>query len=248
MSSWSRRVKRDNTMMLKKLGMSVVVTVFTIMMVTPSVAFALAPSPPSIFIQASPSSQDVSTGGSTTFSIDVVPQGEWDTGEVSFDITGLPTGVTATVESNPATVTVAGATLTMTVDAAADAAEGSATLKITANGVASDGTKSSSDASVTLNVKAGSTPITPPNNKTTTSTTTSNVTAPVSTTTVYSTTSVVSTVTKTSTEVITTHTSEISTKTAVSGFAQASDLTLPATALVVVVALLAVAALALRKR
>ena len=137
---------------------SLAVTVFTILIATPSIAFALAPSPPAVFIQASPASQDVAAGASTTFKIDVVPQGTWETGKVTFDITGLPAGVIATVDSNPATVTADGASLTLTVKAGADAAVGSATVKIAAAGVASSGEKSESDATVTLNVKAGGAP------------------------------------------------------------------------------------------
>jgi len=128
---------------------ALVATVFTILIATPSIAFALAPSPPAIFIQASPASQDVAAGSSTTFKIDVVPQGTWEAGKVTFDITGLPAGVTATVDSNPATVTADGASLTLTVQAGADAAAGSATIKIAAAGVASTGEKSDSDATVT---------------------------------------------------------------------------------------------------
>lgn len=181
-------------------------------MVTP--AFALAPSPPSIFIQVSPAYQDVAAGASATFKIDVVPQGTWDLGKVTFNITGLPAGVTATLGSNPATVQSGGASLALIVKADANAT-GSFIIKISAQGVASTGEKSTSDVSATLNIRSqnvSTTTLTHTTTASTTITTTTTQTA-IKTATVLTTSTVATTLTSLKTETLTRTNTEKTTET-----------------------------------
>jgi len=83
----------------------------------------------SFSISASPASQVLTKGSSTTFTVTVTSAGSF-TGVVSFRTPGLPTGVTASFA--PTTVTGSGST-TLTLTAATTAA--SKTSKITINGV-----------------------------------------------------------------------------------------------------------------
>lgn len=252
MSSRTRRVKRDNTVMLKKLGIPVAIAIFVLSSIT---AWGLAPGNPDIYVQADSASKDVSAGGSAVFTISIISQEGFED-QVKVSVADAPAGVTVTFDPNPVNVPAfAQGDVKMTVTADSSAAAGAVKLSVVSQGVTKTDVKQTTQ--VTVNIGGGGAPPVKTNTTSTsstssttstTSTTVANGTNPVSTTTVLSTTSVVSTVTQTTTEVITTRTSALSTKTAVTDFAQASDLTLPVAALVIVVALLAVAAFALRRR
>ena len=92
-------------------------------------------------VSASPSSSSVSPGAGTTYSAMVTP-GPGFTGTVSFSVTGLPAGASATF--NPATVTTSGQT-TLTVTTSASTPGGSYPLTI--RGTSGTATRS---ATVTL--------------------------------------------------------------------------------------------------
>lgn len=239
-------------MMLKKLGIPVAIAIIVLSSIT---AWGLAPGKPDIFVQTSPASQDVSAGGSAAFTISIISQEGFED-QVKLSVADAPAGVTVTFDPNPVDVPAfAQGDVKMTVTADSSAAAGSVKLSVVSQGVTKTEVKQTNQVTVTISgggappVKTNTTSTSSTSSTTsTTSTTVANGTNPVSTTTVLSTTSVVSTVTQTTTEVITTRTSALSTKTAVTDFAQASDLTLPVAALVIVVALLAVAAFALRRR
>ncbi|MCL4435457.1 MAG: hypothetical protein M1503_06265 [Thaumarchaeota archaeon] len=239
-------------MMLKKLGVPVVVAIFVLSSIT---AWGLAPGNPDIYVQSAPASQDVAAGGSAVFTISIISQEGFED-QVQLSVTNPPAGVKVTFDPNPVNVPAyAQGDVKMTVAADSSATAGAVKLSVVSQGVTKKDIKQTTQVTVNIGSGGGGQPVKTSTSTTSTSSTTSttsttvaNATNPVSTTTVLSTTSVVSTVTQTTTEVITTRTSAINTKTTVSGFAQASDLTLPVAALVIVVALLAVAAFALRRR
>jgi hypothetical protein len=216
-------------------------------------AWGLAPGNPDIFVQVSPTSQDVSAGGSGAFSVTVISQEGFED-DVELTAADLPAGVTVTFDPNPVNVPAFGQGDTqMTVNAAADAPTGTITVTFTAQGVTETDIEQSKD--VTVNIAgggsspppSGSSP--PPSGS---SPPPSGSSPPPSggivTTTVTTTKTVTTSVVSTVTEVLTTRTEPLSTKTTIDNFAPANDLTLPVTALVAVVALLAVAAIMLRRR
>ena len=96
---------------------------------------------PSFTLNASPASQIVAQNSSTTFTVSVVPANNY-TGTISFSVSGLPAGATASFA--PASVTTSGST-TLTITTAATTALGSYPLNI----LGSDGTAGHS-AQVTL--------------------------------------------------------------------------------------------------
>jgi uncharacterized membrane protein len=97
----------------------------------------------SFTLNASPSSQIVAQNSSTTFLVTVVPANNY-TGTISFSVTGLPAGASASF--SPATITTSGTT-TLTITTAATTALGTYPLSI----IGSDGTAGHS-AQVTLTV------------------------------------------------------------------------------------------------
>ncbi len=100
---------------------------------------------PDYSVTATPASQTVTQGNSTTYTVTVSPTGGF-TGTVNFGVSGLPTGATATF--NPASVTTSGSS-TLTVTTASTTPTGSFPLTITG----ASGTLSHA-ASVTLVVNA----------------------------------------------------------------------------------------------
>ena len=108
-----------------------------------------APATPGFALAASPASQSVTQGASTSYTVTVTPSGGF-TGTVTFSAGGLPTGAAATF--NPSSVTGAG-TATMTVTTVATTPTGTFPLTITAT---SGGLQRI--ASVSLTVNAAPTP------------------------------------------------------------------------------------------
>jgi uncharacterized membrane protein len=105
--------------------------------------------PPNFALSASPASQSVVQGASTSYTVTVTPSGGF-TGTVSFSPSGLPTGASATF--NPASVAGSGSS-TMSVTTSSTTPTGSYPLTITGT----SGTLSHT-ASVTLIVTAAATP------------------------------------------------------------------------------------------
>jgi len=81
---------------------------------------------PSFALTASPTSRNVKRGNSTSYSITVTPQGGF-TGVVTFSITGLPAGTTASF--SPSSVTTSGTTK-LTVNTSRSAPGGTFTLTV----------------------------------------------------------------------------------------------------------------------
>ncbi len=239
-------------MMTRKLGIAVVTS---LLFLAPQVVLGLAPGDPDIFVMSSPTAQEVSAGGSTTFTISVISQEGFED-MVQLTLVDPPEGVTATFDPNP--VEVLGfdtGNSVMTVNVAAGTPEGEVGLKVTGQGVSETDVERS--ANIKLNIAGSAQPPPPPSDQqpppsdqqpppsdqqpagpAVTTTVTSTITTTVTT---------ASTVVSTVTDVMTTRTPTIGTVTTIPGFEQAADFTYPAVALVVVVALLAVAALALRR-
>src|SRR5262249_40238776 len=81
-------------------------------------------------VSATPASQTVRRGSSTSYMVTVTPSGGF-TGIVSFSLTGLPSGASASF--NPASVNSAGSS-TLTVTTLRGTARGTFTLTITGTG------------------------------------------------------------------------------------------------------------------
>jgi subtilisin family serine protease len=108
-----------------------------------------APPTPDFSLSATPASQTVTQGASTTYTVTVTPSGGF-TGTVSFSASGLPAGAGASF--NPASVTTSGSS-TMTVTTSATTPTGTFPLTITgASGALSH------TASVSLVVQPAATP------------------------------------------------------------------------------------------
>jgi hypothetical protein len=117
----------------------------------PTVAITVT-APPDFSLASSPGTQLITPGGSTTYTSTVTANNGF-TGNVTFSVTGLPTGASAAF--NPASVTSSGST-TMTVSTTAATATGTYPLTITA----ASGTLSHTSAvSLTINQNGGTTPI-----------------------------------------------------------------------------------------
>ncbi|MBI1742824.1 S8 family serine peptidase [Candidatus Acetothermia bacterium] len=86
-----------------------------------------APPTPDFALSASPSSQTVAPGASTSYTVTVTPSGGF-TGTVSFSASGLPSGASASF--NPTSVTTSGST-TMTVTTSTTTPTGTFSLTIT---------------------------------------------------------------------------------------------------------------------
>src|SRR5438445_8749086 len=77
---------------------------------TTSVTLAISPAPvPDFTLSATPASQTVVQGAGTTYAVSITPSGGF-TAAVTFTVSGLPGGATASFSPNPAT-----ASSTMTV-------------------------------------------------------------------------------------------------------------------------------------
>src|SRR5207253_1537480 len=93
---------------------------------TTSVTLAVNPAPvPDFLLSASPASRSVVQGAGTTYAVSITPSGGF-TAAVTFSVSGLPGGATASFSPNPAT-----AFSTMTVAADAATPPGSYALTIT---------------------------------------------------------------------------------------------------------------------
>src|SRR3989442_1360889 len=84
-----------------------------------------APANPDFALSATPASQTVTQGGSTTYTVNISPSGGF-TGMVTFSASGFPTGASASFSPNPAT-----GSATMTVSTTATTATGSFSGTIT---------------------------------------------------------------------------------------------------------------------
>jgi hypothetical protein len=150
MSIETSRIRSDDIAMLKKIGIPIVITVF---LLSSLAAWGLAPGNPDIFVQVSPTSQDVSAGGSGAFSVTVISQEGFED-NVELTAADLPAGVIVTFDPNPVDVPAFGQGVTqMTVNAAADAPTGTITVTFTAQGVTQTDIEQSKD--VTVNIAAG---------------------------------------------------------------------------------------------
>jgi uncharacterized membrane protein len=85
------------------------------------------PSASDFSLSATPSSQTVTAGGSTSYTVNVTPSGGFS-GAVGLSVSGAPAGVTATL--NPSSVTGSGSS-TLSVSTASTTAAGTYTLTIT---------------------------------------------------------------------------------------------------------------------
>src|SRR5207245_5071828 len=93
---------------------------------TTSVTLAVNPAPvPDFILSANPASQRVVQGAGTTYAVSITPSGGF-TAAVTFSVSGLPGGVTASFSPNPATASSA-----MTVASGAATPPGSYALTIT---------------------------------------------------------------------------------------------------------------------
>src|SRR5207245_912534 len=93
---------------------------------TASVTLAVSPAPvPDFSLSATPASQSVVQGAGTTYAVSITPSGGF-TAVVTFNVSGLPGGATASFSPNPATASSA-----MTVATGAATPPGSYTLTIT---------------------------------------------------------------------------------------------------------------------
>jgi uncharacterized membrane protein len=110
--------------------------------------FASCSAAPDYSVTATPASQSVTQGGSTSYTVTVTPSGGF-TGTVNLSVSGLPAGATASF--NPASVTSGSSTLTVTT--ATNTPTGSFSLTITGT----SGTLSHT-ASVTLVVSPPAAP------------------------------------------------------------------------------------------
>ena len=93
---------------------------------TQNFAISTVPPPPDFSLSASPTSQSVIQGSSTTYTINVAPVAGFN-GSVNLSVSGLPVGAGGTFSPNP--VTAASSTLTVTT--ASTTATGSYSLTIT---------------------------------------------------------------------------------------------------------------------
>ena len=83
------------------------------------------PSGPDFSLAVSPTSQTVIRGGSTTYTVTISPSGDF-AGSVSLNVSGLPSGATASFSPNPAT-----SSSTLSVTTSASTPIGSKTLTVT---------------------------------------------------------------------------------------------------------------------
>jgi hypothetical protein len=143
----SQRIRSDNTKMLKKISIPTVIAIFLLSSVA---VWGLAPGNPDIFVQVSPASQDVSTGGSGAFTVSVISQEGFED-DVQLSVADPPAGVTVTFDPNPVAVPAfAQGDVQMTVTASADASIGTVTLTITAQGVTETTIEQTKDVAVNL--------------------------------------------------------------------------------------------------
>ncbi|PYX51663.1 MAG: hypothetical protein DMG76_31500, partial [Acidobacteria bacterium] len=92
---------------------------------TTTVSFVVSvPSSPNFTLSASPASQTVTPGGSTSYSVTISPTGGFS-GQVNLSVSGLPSGATGSFTPNPAT-----ASSTLSVTTSTGTPTGSYTLTI----------------------------------------------------------------------------------------------------------------------
>jgi hypothetical protein len=214
--------------------------------------FALVESPPSIFLGVDPPSQNIPVGESATFTVNAYPQGKWATGHVSFNVTNLPKGVTATF--NPERIDdiaksdVAVSNMTVKVDT--DAPQGKITLTVSATGKEDqEGINLNATFDVTLNI-VSSTQKTTSNTTSTVKTSTNTTTTTLSnnSSSIVASKTVLITTTLTTTRESTVTVLDISKSSPTTTLANRTppDPTIPTVAFIIIVILLAVAVLALR--
>ena len=221
----------------------------------PQLAFGFAPAPVGIFIEISPSSQDMAPGSEAIFTI-AVSSVEGYEGSITLLIEDQPEGVSVAFESDSVQVeSYAVANVQMTVTMAPEVTAGIVEISIKGE----DETEPSifSTGKVMLNISGE--PITTATTASTTATTASTTATTASTTTTVSTTPpggvIERTVTSTTTKITTTtviswestNTPEIIRTTTIEKPVQASDLTIPTVTLIVVVSLLVLAGFTLRR-
>jgi endoglucanase len=112
------------------------------------------PPTPSFTLTPSAASLSVAASGTATDTVTVADSGGF-TGPVTLSASGMPTGVTVTFATNPAT-----SSSVATVSAGSTAAAGSFTLTISGKGTSAAGTALT--ASTTVTVSVGGTVVTPP--------------------------------------------------------------------------------------
>jgi hypothetical protein len=89
----------------------------------------VTPTPPDFYVAATPSSQSVTSGNGTSYTVTVTPSNGFS-GSVNFSVTGLPSGATASF--TPSSVSGSGSS-TMTVNTSSSTPAGTYTLTITAS-------------------------------------------------------------------------------------------------------------------
>jgi hypothetical protein len=164
-----------------------VLLVTALLLLGTPLAFGLAVSPPSIFLLVSPKIQDTTAGDSIEFELSVLPQGEWENGEVSFELKDPPEGVTAMFVPDT-WVFADDAPVIMTVEIAEEISQGNMMLKVVASGreccYEGEGRDVNSESEIELNIVTQITKTATPNQTTTTTpnqTTTTPNNAPLTT-------------------------------------------------------------------
>ncbi|MCL4435973.1 MAG: hypothetical protein M1503_02155 [Thaumarchaeota archaeon] len=187
-----------------KIGKEAVIVTAILLVIVPT-AFGLAVTPPSLFFGIDPASQDVQSGGSATFIVNIYPQGDWKTGTVTLALVNPPQGISATfAPEKMENIEIDGTTAKMTVQVAADVPQGKVTLTVEGTGTAlpQSGPQSAdleSKSDITLNIISSAQKTTTTTTANKTSTTTNSSTAATATITSVVTTTVVATTTLTST-------------------------------------------------
>ncbi len=244
-----------------KIRLAFAAAALLVFLIVPA-AFALSDAPPSIFLGVEPPSQNISAGGSATFTVTVYPQGKWVIGQVSLNLTNPPQGVTATfIPERMDGITEDGFASNMTVKAAADAPQGKVTLTVAAKGrETQSGVNLNASIEVELNIisptqktTTNTTATRTLTNTTTTTTITTNTTttttSPRNTTALVNSTTLLTTITITTTRLNTVTSLATSRTTATTELVnppRIPDPTIPIVAFIIVGVLLAIAFLALR--
>ena len=109
---------------------------------------------PMFTLQASPPSQSIVAGQSTSYSVTLTSQNGFNS-PVDVNVTGLPSGATAVFNPSSVTPTVQGAASTLTVQTAAATPAGSSSLTITGTG---GGSTNQAPVALTVTVAGGCVP------------------------------------------------------------------------------------------
>lgn len=139
-------VKTGHTLLL------IVITFFASLMP----AFALASGAPMISLNVSPSAQNVTSGGSAKFIIDVTALGALGSPirAMNLSVSGVPAGVNATFYPNPVPIKNAYGFTTLTLSVATYVVPGSISIKIISEGIDEKGHRASTYDIVSVNVKS----------------------------------------------------------------------------------------------